>query len=148
VAASRPLRRLLRVLEMEEEQCKAALEFALSGLTRLERTLAGAEDRGRGGRRLVAASARTGELTDRLAGLEESRAASRHAQALAPRIELAKREAATLREVFLAKRIERRQAEALLREAEARQALEADRRTQRSLDDWYLSRLHRSRTDE
>jgi hypothetical protein len=58
---------------------------------------------------------------------------------------VAKREAADLREVFLAKRVERRQAETLLREAESRQALEADRRTQHSLDDWYLSRLHRSR---
>jgi flagellar biosynthesis chaperone FliJ len=145
MSANGPLRRLLRVLELEEEQCKIALGSAVGALNRLEGMLAGAEDRARGGRQLVAASARSGELTDRLAGLEESRTASRHVQALAPRIAVAKREAADLREVFLAKRVERRQAETLLREAESRQALEADRRTQHSLDDWYLSRLHRSR---
>jgi aspartokinase len=133
---------------MEEEQCKAALESAMGELSRLERMMCGAQDRARGGRQLIAASARSGELTDRLAGVEELRAAGRHAQALTARIAPAKREAAELREIFLAKRVERRQAETLLREDEARQAVEADRRAQHSVDDWYLSRLHRSKAGE
>ena len=86
MAASRALRRLLRIRDIEEEQSRLALESALSQLNRLEHALAATAERDRRGRRLVDASARTGELPDRLAGLEETRAAGRHAAALAPRI--------------------------------------------------------------
>ena len=44
------------------------------------------------------------------------------------------------RQEFLAKRIERRQAETLIERSEARDAVDAARRTQRELDDWFLSR--------
>jgi len=80
------MKRLLRLLEIEEEQSRAALARALADLERLEMAMAATAERDRGGRRLVAASASTGELADRLAGLEETRAARRHAAALAPRI--------------------------------------------------------------
>jgi hypothetical protein len=90
---SRALRRLLRVLHLEEEETRRALESALSDLHRLEHALAAAAARNRSGRGLIVQSAVTGELADRLAGLEESLAAAR--------------------------------------------------RTQRSLDDWHLGRLHR-----
>ena len=36
MAASRALRRLLRIREIEEEQCHIAVESALGGLKRLE----------------------------------------------------------------------------------------------------------------
>jgi len=142
VAVSRALRRLLRVLEIEEEQSRAALESALSDLRRLEQALAAAAERDRGGRRLVAASAYTGQLPDRLAGLEETRAATRHATSLVPCIADAKRGLEAVREDFLAKRVERRQAETLIREAEARDAVETTRRAQQALDDWYRNRPH------
>jgi hypothetical protein len=143
MAVSRTLRRLLRVRELEEEQCRLALESAQGGLTRLERALAGTVERARGGRRLVEASARTGELADRFAGLEESIGAERLAQVLSPRIEAAQEEVILLREEFLAKRVEVRQAETLIGETEARDAVEAARRGQQALDDWHRSRQFR-----
>ena|ERR1019366_425189 len=143
MAVSRTLRRLLRVRELEEEQCHLALESAQGGLARLERALAGTVERARGGRRLVEASARTGELADRFAGLEETIGAERLAQVLAPRIEAAEEEVIFLREEFLAKRVEVRQAETLIRETEARDAVDAARRGQQALDDWHRSRQFR-----
>ncbi len=149
MAISRAMRRLLRVLVLEEEQCQTALESALGELRRLEQALQAAADRDRGGRRLITASAGSGEWTDRLSGLEETRAAHRRKMLLAPRIDDAQQEIDGLRRAYLAKRVERRQAETLIQEAEARDAIEADRRSQQALDDWYLNRLHRaaSKTD-
>jgi flagellar biosynthesis chaperone FliJ len=140
---SRALRRLLRVLHLEEEETRRALESALNDLRRLEHALAAAAARNRSGRGLVVRSAVTGELADRLAGLEESLAAARRTAALQPRIRDAEQQVAACRAVYLAKRVERRQAETLVEEAAARDALEAARRTQRSLDDWHLGRLRR-----
>jgi hypothetical protein len=143
MAVSRALRRLLFIRDLEEEQRRLALEAALGERTRLEDALAAAAERERRGRRLVQASARTGELLDRLVGLEESRAAGRHARFIEPRIEAVGEEVAARREEFLLKRVERRQAETLIRETEAREAIEAGRRGQQALDDWYSSRLYR-----
>ena len=70
MAVSRALRRLLRIRELEEEQCRLALEAAIGELSRLEHAMAATAERDRRGRRLVEASARSGELRDRLAGLE------------------------------------------------------------------------------
>jgi hypothetical protein len=97
-------------------------------------------ERERSGRRLVAASAVTGEVTDRIAGLEETRAAKRIAAALAPRIAEAEQAVNERRSEFLGKRIERRQTETLIEEAEALDKVEAGRSTQREHDDWFLSR--------
>jgi flagellar biosynthesis chaperone FliJ len=57
---------------------------------------------------------------------------------------IARAEAVTkrLHESFLEKRVERRQAETLVNESEARSALESNRRSQRALDDWHGSRKH------
>ena len=63
MAVSRAMRRLLRVLEIQEEQYRAALASALADLKRLEGAMAATAERDRGGRRLVAASASTGELS-------------------------------------------------------------------------------------
>ncbi len=41
------------------------------------------------------------------------------------------------------KRVEHRQAETLIQETEAREAIEAGRRGQQALDGWYSSRLYR-----
>jgi hypothetical protein len=145
--ASRALRRLLRVLHLEEEEARRALDFALGTLRQLEHSLAAAQARDRSGRGLVLQSAVTGEFIDRLAGLEESLAAARRTAALLPRLRDAEQQVTSRRELYLAKRVERRQAETLVQEAEARDALETARRTQRSLDDWHLNRRHRARAD-
>jgi flagellar biosynthesis chaperone FliJ len=142
MAVSRALWRLLRVLTIEEDQCRLALESAIGELRQLRRAYAATSLQARSGRHLVVTSAHTGELPDRLAGLEETRAARRRALALAPRIVEAESRVETLRQAFLAKRVECRQAETLIRETEARDAVVAGRRAQQGLDDWYLNRLH------
>jgi flagellar biosynthesis chaperone FliJ len=143
MAVSRALRRLLRIRELEEEQNRLALESASGELNRLERALAATYERERQGRRLVESGARSNQLMDRLAGMEETRSAGRHAIALGPRIDAKQEEVAARREEFLAKRVERRQAETLIEETEAREAIDADRRGQQSLDDWYGARQYR-----
>jgi flagellar biosynthesis chaperone FliJ len=149
MAVSRALRRLLRIRELEEEQCRLALETATGELNRLEHAMTATAERDRKGRRLVGASARTGELRDRLAGLEETRAANRLEEILAPRIATWRAETGRLREAFLEKRVQRRQSETLINETEARDAMENGRRSQQVLDDWFRSRLYRKqRTGE
>jgi restriction endonuclease Mrr len=144
MAVSRVLRRLLRVLTLEEEQSRLSLESALGWLRQLEHALTATADKDRRGRGLVVASAQTGELSDRLAGLEETHSAKRRIVVLASRIAQAEAEVDRQRQAFLAKRVECRQAETLIRESEAKEAITADRRAQQSLDDWYLNRLHSS----
>jgi hypothetical protein len=143
MAVSRGLRRLLRIRELEEEQNRLALESAMGELNRLEHALTATMERERRGRKLIEASAQTGEVMDRIAGFEETRSAGCHAVALKPRIEFQTEEVMTRREDFLGKRVERRQAETLIQETEAQEAVEADRRGQQTLDDWYSSRLYR-----
>ena len=144
MAVSRGLRRLLEVRVLEEELRKATLEEALGDLRRLEAVLDGAQERERNGRRQVTASAGSADVADRIAGLEETRSAGRHVAALKPRIAELEVEVAARRAEFLAKRIERRQAETLIRKAEAADAVAAGRRAQRELDDWFLGQAERS----
>ena len=143
MAVSRALRRLLRIRELEEEQNRLALGSASGELNRLEGALTATFERERQGRRLVEASAHSNQMMDRFAGLEEARSASLHAIALGPRIDAKQEEVTARRQEFLAKRVERRQAETLIEETEAREAIEAGRRGQQSLDDWFNSRKFR-----
>jgi|SRR5208337_1627221 len=151
MAVSRAMRRLLQVLEIQEGECRRAMESARAELKLLERALTRNVERERGGRRLVAASAATGEIADRIAGIEETRVAKRIASALAPRIAESESTVNLRQREFLVKRIERRQTETLIEEAEALERVEAGRRAQRDLDDWFLSRRApsaRARADE
>lgn len=149
MAVSRVMRRLMQVRVLEEELREAVLESAVGDLRRMELALVAAKERERSGRQQVTASAKTGELVDRIAGLEETRAALRHGAALKPRIAEAELEVARRRQEFLAKRIERRQVETLIQETEAEDAVDAGRRAQQELDDWFLSRAqHGGRTNE
>jgi len=143
MAVSRALRRLLRIRDLEEEQCRLALESAVSELHRLEQALVSMGERNRQGRRLIEASAHSGELRDRLAGIEEMHASDRYAAILGPRIAEMQIDVVELRQAFISKRVERRQAETLIQETEARDAVETGRRDQQGLDDWYRNRMHR-----
>jgi flagellar export protein FliJ len=138
---SRALRRLLHVLEIEEEQRRIELESGMAEAGRLNRALNAAGARERGGRSLVVSSVLTGEMRDRFSGLEEARVAQRVTAALRPRIAAAKTEVAALRQEYMSKRTERRQAETLVENAKARERAELERRTQRMLDDRFLSRF-------
>jgi flagellar biosynthesis chaperone FliJ len=145
MAVARVLKRLLHIRDLEEEQSRMALESALGNLHLLQNAQAATIERDRRGRRLVLSSANSGELPDRLAGLEETHISERIAVTLAPRIAGAQRNVTQLREEYLAKRVERRQAETLIEEAQTRDTLDAGRRSQQALDDWFLNRLHRER---
>ncbi len=139
MVVSRAMRKLLNLRKLEEEQAHLALGAALGELGRLENAQSATVAKERRGRGLVAESAGSGELEDRLAGIEESRVARRSLAALRGRIAAAEREAAERREEFLARRVERRQAGTLIEDAEASEAAEAGRRGQQSLDEWFLS---------
>jgi hypothetical protein len=140
MAVSRAIRRLLQVLKIQEEECRGAMELARAELTRLRQALTGCVERERGGRRLVAASASSGEITDRIAGIEETRVAQRIATALVLRIAEWELVVNARQREFLGKRMERRQTETLIEEAEALENIEAGRRAQKDLDNWFLSR--------
>jgi len=140
---SNPLRRLLHVRKMEEEQRRLDLEAALGELHALEHGLAAARAREHRARRLLNESA-GGEIADRAAALLEGRAAARIAAVLRPRIAAAESAVGRTRQAFLDKRIERRQAETLIQEAEARDAAQAGRRSQQTLDERFGAQLHRS----
>jgi flagellar biosynthesis chaperone FliJ len=148
MTVSRALRRLLEIRGLEEEQSRVALESALGEMNRLKQALAETGERDRRGRRLVETSVRTGQLLDRIAGLEEERAASRQAVDLAPQVDALEERVTVGRETFLAKRVERRQAETLVGETEALDAAKAGRRGQQALDEWYRSRLQREEASE
>jgi len=146
MAVSRTLRRLLRVLTIEEDQCRLALEAAIGDLRQLERAHAASINQAKRGRQLVVSSVQTGELPDRLAGLEETNSAHRRFAVLTPRIADAVSVVEARRQEFLTKRVECRQAETLIQEGEARESIIATRRAQQRLDDWYLNRLLGRRT--
>jgi len=148
MAVSRAMRRLLRIRDIEEEQSKLALESALGELHQLEHALVVSNEMGRRGRNLVISGACSGEMTDRLAGIEEMHTSERRIDALEPMIANSKSGVDELRQEFLIKRVERKQAETLIQEAEARDALDADRRSQQSLDDWFRNRMHREEVKE
>jgi flagellar biosynthesis chaperone FliJ len=114
-------------------------------LRRLEGALQGSEQWDRRGRLLVTTSAGTGEFLDRLAGLEETLAAHRHAAALKPKIVEAERSVTSRKNEFLGKRIERRQAETLIEKTETEDKIEAGRRAQRDVDGWFLGHAQQAR---
>ena len=141
MAVSRTLRRLLRNPRFAGG-AKAGWRLSPSQgeLNRLEDALKATENRDRRGRVLVDASARTGELPDRLSGLEEMRTAIRIAAVLALRIEAKKMDVANRQLEFQSTRVARKQAESLITAAESVDAVDAGRRSQQALDDWYSSR--------
>ncbi len=145
MAVSRALQRLLSVRVLEEEQSRLALESALGELNRLRSALKATSARDWRGRRLVSSSAQTGELTDRLAGLEEMGAAVRQSKIIAARIEHSEIAVAQSRQKFLFQRVERRQAETLIEKFQAKDAVKAGRRAQQELDGWHQSRLFRAK---
>ena len=158
---SSALKRLLRIRDLEQEQHQRALESALAELRQLEKALEHAAARQQGGRRGFATSV-LDQSSDRdqdpnqnsyqkplelQSALVETSIGKRHALAIAPRISRAVAQAALRRQEFLLKRIERRQAETLIEDTEAADAIEATRKSQKSHDDWFLARTRSDRRD-
>jgi flagellar biosynthesis chaperone FliJ len=140
MTVSRALRRLLHIRELEEEQTRLALDAARGELNKVDEALKAAAGQGRSGREMTVASAHSGVLTQRIAGLEQTRAAGNVGNALAIRLAEAERQVSQLRERFLSTRVQRRQAETLVDEADLRKAVEEARRYQNDLDNWHRSR--------
>jgi flagellar export protein FliJ len=137
---SRALRRLLGIRQLEEELSRAALATARAELRRLDDALRSAAQRAQQGRELIAASIRGGDATDRLAGLEESRISEQLSEVLSRSIASAAGRVDDLQDIYLAHHVERRQAEALLENAENEDTAHAERQSQQELDEWFLSR--------
>jgi hypothetical protein len=148
MGVSRSLQRLLRIREVEEEQRRRSLEAAQARLAALHQVRASATQMKKQGRALSVAGMISGVIAERQAGLVETRAAETRARILAARIIAAEDAIVASREAFLEKRIERRQAETLVEEAEARDAIETGRRSQTAIDEWFGTRNHRKAEDE
>lgn len=139
--------RLFCVREIEEEQRRAVLESALGELQALEVALAAGHLRKRDGEALLARSIGSSEFADRMAAQIEVAAARRRIAAIAPRLAAAEIAAAGARQEYLAKRLERRQAQTLIEGAHNLHSLESGRRDQQTLDETYGSRIHRQRRE-
>lgn len=137
---SEAMRRLLHLRALEEEQLKLALECSLGELHRLEQALAATRMRESAGRRAFGWAAQSEDAADRVAGLVAWESAQRQARRLESLVSEAGRHAAELREVYLAKRTERRQVETVIHESEGLEAADDARREQRSTDDWFGNR--------
>ena len=140
MAISRALLRLLHVLHLEEEQARLALENILAELHHLEKALMSTEERKQLGRTMVAESAQSGDLLDRIAGLEESRLAASAAEFLTQAVDTVHAHVVESREEFLSVRIEHRQVETLIQEAEEQEELVSAHRAQQELDEWHRTR--------
>ncbi len=147
MAVSKTVRRLLRVLDLEEESRRRELESAQAELTLLDAALRAAGEREREGRLLFTAGVRSEDLRDRLSGQTEIHAGRRRGAVLQQHIQQFMLVVNEFRAAFLEKRVERKQAETLVKAAEARESVEEDRRAQQSLDEWYLMRLPDDRSD-
>jgi hypothetical protein len=143
VAGPQNLRRVYNIRIAEERQLNAQMESALAKLRLLQNGLTAALKSAKQARALIVSSANTGEPVDRIAALQESRAAEHKRKVIQERIAAAEVEIASLRQEFLIKRIERRQVDSLLDVARARLEVEENRKSQSELDDWHLSQRNR-----
>jgi hypothetical protein len=140
MGSTRQIERVVRIRQLEEDESRRTLGLALAELAQLKLALCAANQKERDGRSLVAASASSGEIADRIAGMEEARSASRLGLALAARIRTAGDAVALFRKEYLNKRTSRLQAETLAETERVHEAAINLRRGQQALDDWYLNR--------
>lgn len=132
--------RVRAIRQAEEEQCRNALDVAVSNLHRLQVRIAAVKTRLDNARSLLASSILIGAAEDRLAALHETSALNRLAQILHRKLEDAELRLLRTRNQFLAKRIERRQVETLLQAARLQAAVEQNRKNQSSMDEWFRMR--------
>ena len=142
---SRALRRLFQVRTLEEEQSRMLLASSQAELHALELAFSAARARGHRGRILLIASVGAPEAMDRAAAHVEIQTGAHHALLLAPRIEEAQAAVSRARQAFLEVRLERRQVETLIEEAEAQLALALSRTDQQVLDETFGSHKHRQK---
>lgn len=139
----RVLRRLCELRALEEQQAAGHYEMAVENLHRLLRAFDTSCRRSREGRRLLSASMESSEVHDRLFGINEMNSVARLSSKLQQLIRDAEAAVESSRDRFVAKRIEKGQAESLVDTASKAAALELLRRNQLGLDDWH--RFHHKR---
>ena len=137
MTSSRRLRRLHELRQIEERNQASLLQSATSELRRLSEARKDVRIREASGRALMMTIVQGEQMQDRVAGAVEAASASRISTVLARRIRDVTEDIARIRDRFVAKRIERRQAETLLSTAVELDALEAQRKSQLALDEWY-----------
>src|SRR5579872_4412892 len=130
------LQRLLHIRELQEEHTRSELKDSLRELERLHVALAAARTQAVRGRNLVNESFRSGGLTDRIA--------NRLGNSIAPTIAITETTTTRLREQYLAARIQRRQAETLVRDILRADSVNETKGAQSDLDEWFRSRSGRS----
>ncbi len=137
MAKRQVLERLWRLRELEEEQCRLALEERVRHRDRIAQRLESASQSVALNRKAFTARLGDPDTAARSGALLELEQARRQQAAIRPQVEIAEAEVEQRREEFLMQRTERRQVETLLERE--RQAAREDtaRRAQQVLDDWY-----------
>ena len=141
----RTLNRLLRLRELEEEQSRLELELAVAERNRAQQEIAFVTGRLEQGRRHFATGIVEQNRLARAAGLLETEEAGRQRLRLYPQLETADAEVARQQAEFLLHRTGRRQVETLVENERANGEVEAGRRAQQMLDDWYGRRKAKER---
>ncbi len=141
----RTLNRLLRLRELEEEQSRLELELAVAERNRTQQVIALAARRQALGRSNFAAGIVEQNRLARAAGLLEIEDARKQCLRLHPRLEAADAEVARQQAEFLLRRTGRRQVETLAENEQDKAEVEAGRRAQQMLDDWYGRRKTKER---
>ena len=140
------LNRLLRLRELEEDQARLAFEVAAEARQRVVEERKRATERLRDGRDIFLLEAGSADTSRRAGGLAQLEQARRLQARIEPRLAAADAELARQRQEFLNRRIDREQVETLSAEARRAKEIEAGRRAQQMLDDWYGRRIRKART--
>jgi len=134
------MRRLLHIREIQEDKSRSLLKNLVRELEGLKASLVLAGIWEREGRQLVGDSARSGELSDRIAGLAQERDAIHAGALLDERVSAAELHVAEQRQIYLAARMQLRQARALEEKINQLDSRDEARKAQSDLDEWFRSR--------
>lgn len=129
--------RLLLLRRREEELHSQEMTECYGEQRAIEAAIRLSADRVTRAYRLIAASARSGDLTDRVAALAALEIERRAAPALSLRLAAASQAVELARISLKAKRVEVKQVETLLADKGIERARTAARRDQQAMDEWY-----------
>jgi flagellar export protein FliJ len=137
MAVRRVLTRLLRLRELEEEQSRIKLESAVGDRDRVHEDLARAAECLIQGRQSFTAGIVNRDALGRTGAVLETEQARKQRLRILPRLQAAEAEVMRQREEYLLRRTGRRQVETLVENEKGMAMVEAARRAQQMLDDWY-----------
>ena len=140
MAGESVLARLLRLRELEEEQCRLQLEAAVGHQRRVGQAREAIVRRQVAVREEFAAQVGLGDSRGRSAMVFEMELAGRRRARVEQRVSEAESAVQRQREEFLERRTGRQQVESLIETARSREEIETARRAQQMLDDWYSRR--------